>query len=45
MANYDGSVRIDTKTDNSNLLKLQKDIDNIEKKLDSLYKKGEKLES
>ncbi len=45
MANYDTSVRVNTKVDNSDLRKLQKDFDKLEAKLDSLYKKGDKLES
>lgn len=45
MANYDASVRVNTKVDNSDLGKLQKDFDKLEAKLDSLYRKGDKLES
>ena len=45
MANYDASVRVNTKVDNSDLGKLQKDFDKLEAKLESLYKKGDKLEA
>ena len=45
MADYDASVRVNTKVDNSDLSKLQKDFDKLEAKLDGLYKKGEKLEA
>lgn len=45
MAGYDASVRVNTKVDNSDLAKLQKDFDKLQSKLDSLYAKGEKLEA
>lgn len=45
MANYDASIRVNTKVNNSDLGKLQKDFDKLEAKLDSLYKKGDKLEA
>lgn len=45
MANYDTSVRVNTKVDNADLNKLQKDFDKLEAKLESLYAKGDKLEA
>ena len=45
MAGYDTSIRVNTKVDNSDLAKLQKDFDKLQSKLDSLYAKGEKLEA
>lgn len=42
---YDASIRVNTKVDNSDLGKLQREFDSISAKLDKLYKKGEKLES
>lgn len=41
----DARIIVDTKVDNSDLRKLQKDFDKLESKLDSLYKKGDKLEA
>lgn len=45
MASYDASIRVNTKVDNSDLSKLQKDFDRLEAKLKSLYAKGDKLEA
>lgn len=45
MSGYDASIRVDTKVDNSDLGELQKDFNKLEKKLDNLYQKGEKLEA
>ena len=45
MAGYDASIRVNTKVDNSDLGKLQKEFDSINTKLDKLYEKGEKLEA
>lgn len=45
MANYDASIRINTKVDNQELFQTQKEMDALNKKLDSLYAKGEKLEA
>ena len=45
MADYDASIRVNTKVENSDLRMLQKEFDSINAKLDNLYKKGEKLEA
>ncbi len=45
MSGYDASIRVNTKVDNSDLGELQKDFNKLEKKLDNLYQKGEKLEA
>lgn len=45
MSGYDASIRVNTKVDNSDLRKLQKEFDSISAKLDKLYQKGEKLEA
>lgn len=45
MANYDASIRVNTKVENGDLQMLQKEFDSINAKLDSLYRKGEKLEA
>ncbi len=45
MAGYDTSIRVNTKVDNSDLGKLQREFDSISAKLDKLYQKGEKLEA
>lgn len=45
MAGYDTSIRVNTNVDNSDLIKLQKDFDKLEAKLDRLYQKGDKLEA
>lgn len=41
----DASIRVNTKVDNSDLGKLQKDFDSLDRKLQKLYERGEKLEA
>lgn len=45
MATYDTEIRVGTKVDANELQKAQKEFDRLEKKLESLYAKGDKLES
>ena len=45
MADYDASIRVNTKVDNSDLGQLQKDFDKLERKLEELHKKGDKFEA
>lgn len=45
MAYYDASIRVNTRVDTDQLKEAQKEFDRLNKKLDSLYAKGEKLES
>lgn len=45
MAAYDTEIRVGTKVDANELQKAQKEFDRLEKKLESLYAKGDKLES
>lgn len=45
MANYDASIRISTKIDNSEMKEAEKSVISLSKKLESLYAKGDKLEA
>lgn len=45
MATYDTEIRVGTKVDVNELQKAQREFDRLEKKLNSLYAKGDKLES
>lgn len=44
MATYDTEIRVGTKVDVNELQKTQREFDRLEKKLESLYAKGKKLE-
>lgn len=45
MANYDASIRINTKVDNRELVTAQKEVESLSKKLASMYAQGDKLEA
>ena len=45
MATYDTEIRVGTKVDVNELQKAQREFDRLEKKLESLYAKGDKLDS
>lgn len=45
MASYDASIRVSTRVDTDQLKEAQKEFDRLNKKLESLYAKGEKLEA
>lgn len=45
MATYDTEIRVGTKVDTNELQKAQKEFDRLEKKLGTLYAKGDKLEA
>lgn len=42
---YDTEIRVNTRVDNNELQKTQKEFERLKKKLDSLYAKGDKLEA
>jgi len=42
---YDAEIRVGTKLDNGGIKKAQQEFEKLNQKLDSLYKKGDKLES
>lgn len=45
MANYDASIRVSTKIDNSEIKEAEKEVDRLSKKLEQLHNKGDKLEA
>ena len=44
MANYDASIRVDTKVDNSDLRAVQREVDALTRKLDAVRARSAKLE-
>lgn len=45
MANYDASIRVSTRIDNSEIKEAEKEVDRLSKKLEQLHNKGDKLEA